>query len=232
LELPQTIRLLVLEDEDELRELLVEQLHDVGMIVDALPNAQGIEDKLKDFKPNLVLLDQSMPGMKGTQVIEKIRSLVEFSHLPIIMLTAHSSEEEKIAALEIGADDFISKPYSVRELVVRAQALFRRSLMAQRSGQQKLQVDNLILDIQRHQVFWGDQEIKLTNTEFRLLTELVRNFGESVSRDKLRQKALGHLDVNDRTIDVHILYLRRKLGALGERIETIRGQGYRFNKAG
>lgn len=231
MELPQIIRILVLEDEADLRDLIVEQLRDAGMEVEGLPSADGFEDKLKSFRPNMLLLDQSMPGLKGTQVIEKVRGLVEYADLPVMMLTAHSSEDEKIAALELGADDFLAKPYSSRELVVRIQALLRRSLMAQKSGQQSFQAGDLVVDVLRQQVFLMGEEVRLTNTEFRLLTELVKNTGESVSRDKLREKALGHLDVNDRTIDVHILYLRRKLGPLGEKIETIRGQGYRFSLA-
>lgn len=229
--LPLVIRILVLEDEAALRELIQEQLRDAGMVVETLPSADGFEQKLKEFAPNMLLLDQSMPGLKGTEVVQKLRSLVEHSELPVMMLTAHSSEEEKIAAIEGGVDDFLSKPYSARELVVRVQALMRRSLLAQRSGQRILRAGDLRIDLQKQQVFLNDAEIKLTNTELRLMTELVRHTGESVSRDKLREKALGHLDVNDRTIDVHILYLRRKLGKFGDQIETIRGKGYRFTLA-
>jgi DNA-binding response OmpR family regulator len=133
-----------------------------------------------------------MPGLKGTEVLEKVRSLVEFSDIPVMMLTD----------------------------------------MAQRFGQQKLQAGDLILDLQRRQVLIQNEEIKLTNTEFRLSSELVKNTGEPVSRGKPRRKALGQLNVNDRTIDVHILFLRRKLGNLGDQIETIRGQGYQFNLVG
>jgi two-component system phosphate regulon response regulator PhoB len=173
-----------------------------------------------------------MPGLTGTEVLEKVRGIVEFSDIPVMMLTAHSSEDEKIAAIESGADDFLSKPYSEKELIVRIKALMRRSLMAQRLGQRRLRAGDLVVDIQRRQAFIKDAKIKLTNTEFRLLTELVKNTGEPVSRDRLRERALGHLDVNDRTIDVHILFLRRKLGKLGDQIETVRGHGYRFNLVG
>lgn len=231
MELPQNLKVLVIEDENDLRELIVEQLNDAGMQTDSLPNAEGFEDKLRSFQPDMLLIDQAMPGMSGTQVIKKIREMVEFSFLPVMMLTAHASEEDKIDAIEMGADDFLSKPYSSKELIIRVQALVRRSLMAQRAGQKRLEIEELSLDLLKQQTFFKGQEVKLTSTEFRLLRELLSSAGNSVSRDMLREKALGHLDVNDRTIDVHILYLRRKLGEVGDRIETVRGQGYRFTLA-
>lgn len=228
MDLPHPLKVMVIEDEDELRELIVEQLQESQMLVDCLPNADGFMEALRRFQPHMLLLDQSMPGLLGTQVIKKIRENVEFSFLPVMMLTACSTEDEKIEALNLGADDFLSKPYSPRELTVRIQALVRRSLMAQRSGQQRMEIEELVVDLQKQQVFLKNTEIRLTNTEFRLLIELLKNCGEAVSRDKLREKAMGNLDVNDRTIDVHILYLRRKLGEMGDRIESVRGLGYRF----
>jgi len=227
-ELPSPLKILMIEDEDDIRELVAQELSASGMEVLGLSNATDLLNTLDQFKPHMLLLDQSMPGMLGTDIIKKIRDTVSFSDLPVMMLTAHHSEDDKIAAIELGADDFLSKPYSPRELVVRVQALVRRSLMAKKAGQQRMEIEELVVDLKNRQVFLKDQEIKLTHTEFKLLTELLKHCGEPISRDRLREKALGNLDVNDRTIDVHVLFLRRKLGDMGDRIETVRGQGYRF----
>ena len=228
MELPNPIRVLVIEDETDLRELIVEQLQEVGLEVRSLPHALDYQQEMKQFLPHMVLMDHAMPGMTGRELIQKLRESLEFQSTPIMMLTAHASDDDKIAALEMGADDFLAKPYSSRELVARIQALVRRSLMAQRAGQERMEIEELVVEVNRQRVFLRGQELKLTQTEFRLLSELLKNCGDAVSRDRLREKALGHLDVNDRTIDVHILYLRRKLGEMGDRIETVRGLGYRF----
>lgn len=228
MELPNNIRVLAIEDESDLRELLQEQLQEAGFEVRTLPDAKDYAAVIKEFTPHVLLVDQSMPGLTGRDVIKKMRENLRFHLTPIIMLTAHAGEDDKIAALELGADDFLGKPYSERELVARIQALVRRSLMTQRSGQERMEIEELVIDLTQQQVFIKQKEIKLTQTEFRLLVELLKNCGEVVSRDRLRERALGHLDVNDRTIDVHILYLRRKLDEMGDRIETVRGLGYRF----
>lgn len=176
----------------------------------------------------MILLDQMMPGKTGKQVIMEVRSHARFCELPIMVVTGLDGEEEKIQALEIGADDYVIKPFSIRELIARVHALARRAKAAHKSQQKSLVVKELSVDFVSHKVTHCGRELPLTLTEFRILCELLKQSGQVLSRDILRERALGNLTVTDRTIDVHMASLRKKLDGIGDSIETVRGVGYRL----
>jgi DNA-binding response OmpR family regulator len=161
-------------------------------------------------------------------VIKEIRSSANFSEIPIMLVTGLDSEAEKIQALELGADDYVTKPFSVKEVIARCHALMRRSKAAHKAEQANLTVKDLNVDFAAHRVMLRGKEVPLTLTEFKILVELLRQAGQVLTRDKLREKALGNLNVTDRTIDVHIASLRKKLEDMGDNIETVRGVGYRL----
>lgn len=222
------LRVLVIEDEAEIREFLVSQFLEAGASAQGLASGEAVVQSLEAFSPTVVLLDQMMPGKSGKQVIAEIRSHARFSELPIMVVTGLDGEEEKIQALEIGADDYVIKPFSVRELIARTHALARRANAAHKSQQKNLVVKDLTVDFASHKVMYKGREIALTLTEFKILCELLKQSGQVLSRDRLRERALGNLNVTDRTIDVHMASLRKKLEDMGDSIETVRGVGYRM----
>lgn len=222
------IKVLVIEDEKEIREFLVGQFIESGSEAIGLDCGDHVKQTLESFHPNVVLLDQMMPGKSGKEVIAEIRSNAEFSETPIMLVTGLDGEEEKIAALESGADDYVTKPFSVREVIARAHALYRRSQGAHKLTQKKIELKDLVVDLSAHKVLHKGQEVPLTLTEFKILCELLRQSGKVLTRDRLREKALGNLNVTDRTIDVHMASLRKKLEDMGDQIETVRGVGYRL----
>jgi DNA-binding response OmpR family regulator len=223
-----TLRVLIIEDENEIRELLISQFVETGAAAFGLSTGEKLMQTLEAFQPNIILLDQVMPGKSGKMIIQEVRSSSRFSTTPIMMVTGLDGETEKIEALEMGADDYVTKPFSVREVIARAQALFRRSQVAFRSKQKNLVIKDLTMDFTSHRVLLRGSEVPLTLTEFKILGELLRQSGQVLTRDKLREKALGNLNVTDRTIDVHMASLRKKLTDMGDSIETVRGVGYRM----
>lgn len=222
------LRVLVIEDEEEIREFLVSQFIEVGNQATGLSSGEAVIQSMESFQPSVILLDQMMPGKSGRDVIREIRSHARFSETPIMMVTGLDSEQEKIEALEMGADDYVTKPFSVKEVIARAQALVRRSKAAHKSQQKNLTVGELNIDFTAHRVMMRGQEVPLTLTEFKILCELLKQQGQVLTRDKLRERALGNLNVTDRTIDVHMASLRKKLAEMGDKIETVRGVGYRM----
>lgn len=222
------MRVLIVEDEAEIREFLVSQFVETGATAHSLSSGDTVLSAMEAFRPNLVLLDHMMPGKSGKEVIHDIRSHAQFSETPIMMVTGVSAEDDKIAALELGADDYVTKPFSVRELVARAQALVRRSQNAHKSQQKNLVVKDLHVDLTAHKVTLRGDSVALTLTEFKILCELLQQSGQVLTRDRLRERALGNLNVTDRTIDVHMASLRKKLHEMGDTIETVRGVGYRM----
>ena len=222
------MRVLVLEDEHEIRDFLVSQLTEQGMQVRGLSSGDQVALHLQEFQPQLILLDQMMPGKSGHEIIREVRSLEDFSVVPIMMVTGLDSEADKVAALELGADDYVTKPFSIKELVARVHALARRA-QANLKAPQTLRFKEIQMDLKSHRVFLGAKEVGLTLTEFRILAELIRENGDVLTRDKLRERALGNLNVTDRTIDVHLASLRKKLEIMGDEIQTVRGVGYRMS---
>lgn len=225
---PNSTRVLVIEDETEIRDFLVSQLEENGMRAMGLPSGDELRQALEVFQPHAVLLDQMMPGKSGREIVREIRAHVQFADLPIMMVTGLDAEVEKVESLGEGADDYVTKPFSIREVIARINALIRRSQAAHRANQKSIVVRDLTVDLVAHRVSLRGKEVPLTLTEFKILVELLRQCGQVLTRDRLREKALGNLNVTDRTIDVHMASLRKKLEEIGDLIETVRGVGYRL----
>lgn len=219
---------LVAEDDRDIQELIVYNLTQEGFKVTALNRGDQVLEAIKIKRPDLLLLDVMLPGMTGIEICKALRGNEQTRNLPIIMVTAKGSETDKIVGLELGADDYITKPFSPKELVARTKAVLRRW---QPSGLSDKTLINrkLKIDVSAHRVTLENKEITLTLTEFNLLKELVTASGKVLSRNLLMEKAIGSdVSVTDRTIDVHMAALRKKLGSYGDYIETVRGVGYRF----
>ncbi len=221
---------LVIDDEKDLIELVRYNLRSEGFEVLAARDGESGVREAFDRRPDLVLIDLMLPGIDGLEVCRRLRSDERTSRIPLIMLTAKSSEADRVVGLELGADDYVTKPFSPRELAARVKAVLRRA-----GGQQELPVivrrGALEIDTARHEVSCAGDKVELTATEFRLLHLLAARPGRVFSRGELIDGALGRdVAVLDRTIDVHVVALRKKLGKCGGWIETIRGFGYRFRE--
>ncbi len=222
------LRVLVVEDETDIREFLLSQLVDNGMKVEGLASGDAMFEVIAQFKPDVILMDQMMPGRSGRELIQDLRANVAYSEIPVMMVTGLDAEGEKVVSFGAGADDYVTKPFSIREVIARIQALVRRSQSTHRSQQRNIVVKDLHVDLVAHRVVMHNKEVPLTLTEFKILVELLKQAGQVLSRDRLRERALGNLNVTDRTIDVHMASLRKKLEAMGDSIETVRGVGYRL----
>ncbi|MBQ1889148.1 response regulator [Selenomonas ruminis] len=223
------MKVLVVDDEQSIRELLAFQLEKHGYEV--LTAGNGREALAKAHEMDLILLDLMLPEIDGLEVCRMLKADKKTARIPIIMLTAKAEEIDKVLGLELGADDYVVKPFSLRELMARVKAVLRRS--AQMGPQDEtLAIDGLRMDFSSYQAWLEGEELVLTLKEFELLKLLVTNPGRAFSRDELLERIWGYEYYGDtRTVDVHIRHLRVKLGAsneLPERIETIRGVGYRF----
>ncbi len=223
----ETLKVMVVEDEPDFRDIVRDLLGKEGFQVAVVENGLSILDDLIRIQPDLLLLDQLLPGKTGIEIVREIRSHHQFAKLPIIMVTGLSGEADKVTAFDIGADDYVTKPFFPKELAARIRAVARRSQEGPEL-QQLLTHDRMKVDFSAHKVFLDDRQVHLTLTEFKILTELLRQSGTVLTRERLRERALGNLNVTDRTIDVHMASLRKKLSPLGKQIETVRGVGYRF----
>lgn len=225
------IKIMFIEDELNVREILKSMLEEEGFDTVALEDGVEVMPNLKTHLPHVLIVDQLMPLKKGVDIIHEVRSHADFSKLPIIMLSALTEDADKVNALEMGADDYVTKPFQSKELCARIRALYRRTLENQPDSRKMdaLQFQDLKLDFIGHRVLIGQTEIPLTLTEFKILTELLKQGDQVLSREGLRARALGNLNVSDRTIDVHMAALRKKLGGMGDHIHTVRGVGYRFS---
>jgi two-component system, OmpR family, alkaline phosphatase synthesis response regulator PhoP len=219
---------LVIDDEKDLVELIRYNLEKEGFkVIGAGDGESGLALAAVD-KPDLIIIDLMLPGMDGLEVCRSLRKGSTTFRIPIIMLTAKASESDRVVGLELGADDYVIKPFSPRELGARVKALLRRSSEF-RQQPAIIRHGALSIDPASHQVSCGEKRIDLTATEFRLLQFLASHPGFVYSRNALIDGALGRdVTVLERTIDVHVMSLRRKLGKCGKAIETIRGFGYKF----
>lgn len=218
---------LVVEDEPAQREVLAYNLESEGFRV--IKAADGNEALLliEEEQPDLILLDWMLPGTSGIEICRQIKSRPAFRMTPVIMLSARSEEVDKVRGLETGADDYISKPYSIIELLARVKAHLRRSRPATMG--ERLIYNDILLDSETHKVFRGEKELKLGPTEFRLLTTFMEKPGRVWSRDQLLDRVWGRdIYVDTRTVDVHVGRLRKVLGSHGgeDLIRTVRGAGY------
>jgi two-component system, OmpR family, phosphate regulon response regulator PhoB len=184
----------------------------------------------KKERPSLVILDLMLPGMDGKDICRALKSNPLTQSIPILMLTAKAEEVDRVIGLELGADDYVTKPFSPRELVLRVKAILRRKEVGQES-EKLVRIGDLLIDIDRHHVAIKERPVQLTSTEFKLLVELVSKRGRVQTREHLLDRVWGYTyEGYARTVDTHIRRLREKLGSLGDHIETIRGVGYRFKE--
>jgi len=220
--------ILAIDDEKDLIELIRYNLEKEGFHVQGASDGETGLAMAAQHRPDLVLVDLMLPGMDGLEVCRRLRSDSRTADIPLIMLTAKSAESDRVVGLELGADDYVTKPFSTRELTARVRALLRRAGGAQEPAEQ-LRRGDLLIDLGRREVTCGGEALALTATEFRMLHFLASHAGRVFSRGELIDHVLGRdVAVLDRTVDVHITALRRKLGKTGELIETVRGFGYRF----
>jgi two-component system alkaline phosphatase synthesis response regulator PhoP len=224
--------ILVVEDEKDIRELLRHHLErEHFRVVAASSGEEGLKLAKREH-PDLVLLDLMLPGLDGLEVCRSLRAEAETRRTPIVMLTARSEDADVVAGLELGADDYVTKPFQPRVLLARLRAVLRRLEAERAEPGESIVCGDLVIDSARHQVRLKDKAVSLTLTEFRILTHLARHPGRVFSRYQILDGIQGQDSfVLDRTIDVHIAALRRKLGGFGDRIETIRGVGYRLKDA-
>jgi len=219
---------LAIDDEQDLIDLVRYNLEKEGFQVrGALDGETGLAMALQE-RPDVVLVDLMLPGLDGLEVCRRLRADSRTASIPLIMLTAKSGESDRIVGLELGADDYMTKPFSPRELTARVRALLRRT-----AGHQEppalLRRGELAIDLDRREVTCGGKPVELTATEFRLLHFLASHPGRVFSRGELIDHVLGRdVEVIDRTVDVHVMAVRKKLGRHGELVETVRGFGYRF----
>ena len=222
-------RILVVDDEPDLLDLVRLCLVEAGFVVETAASGQQALEALRRTPPDLVVLDLMLPDMPGTEVCRFIRGRPEAADVLVLMLTAKSEEVDRIVGFELGADDYVTKPFSPRELVLRVRALLRRR--AGSGGERNLlERDDVRLDLDRHRCWVGGEEVGLTAKEFQLLATLMRRPGRVLTRERLLDEIWGSdVTVTMRTIDTHLKRLREKLGRGGDMIETVRGVGYRFS---
>jgi DNA-binding response OmpR family regulator len=223
-------RILLVDDEPLITDSLTYSLKREGFEVVAVGDGEHALKEIKEFDPDLVVLDIMLPGISGLEVCRRMRA---FSSTPVIMLTARGEEMDRILGLEVGADDYLAKPFSFRELLARIRSILRRVEMDRQTSQfQPLTVGNLTLDPISRRAFRGQQELQLSAREFDLLAILMRNAGRALSRDELLSQVWGEDWIGDpRTLDVHVRWLRLKIEddpAIPVYVQTVRGHGYRF----
>ena len=225
----QTI--MVIEDEQDLAELIGFHLEKEGFrVLLAGDGASGLSEA-RSAKPDLILLDLMLPGMMGTEVCRLLKGSEQTAAIPVIMLTAKGEEIDRVVGFEMGADDYVVKPFSTRELMLRVRAVLRRNSEQAPKGA-AIAVGELCIDTERHQVSVAGEEVLLTSTEYKLLMNLAERIGRVQSRELLLQNVWGYNYFGDtRTVDTHLTRLRTKLGIAGEMIKTVRGFGYKLEES-
>lgn len=218
------------EDDSGIRELVLCALQSGGYTAEGFSGGTAFFKQLAQKKPDLILLDVMLPEMDGITILKRLKGDAATAHIPVIMLSAKSSEIDKVNGLENGADDYITKPFGIMELLSRVKAVLRRSHSEQLPPAKQLSVEALLIDLDKRSVFYDANEIVLTYKEFELLAYLIRNRGTAVSRDRLLEEVWGfQYEGETRTVDAHIKTLRQKLEAAGcqNLIHTVRGYGYK-----
>ncbi|MBN1884387.1 MAG: response regulator transcription factor [Candidatus Krumholzibacteriota bacterium] len=224
-------RILVVDDEEDILELVEYNLTRSGYSVTGVASGEEALDVARSKLPHLVVLDLMLPGVDGLEVCNLLKNDIKTAHIPIVMLTAKGEEADVVAGLELGADDYITKPFSPRVLVARVKAVLRRKAKTGLDREAVITRKDLVIHPGRHEVTVKGKPVKLTSTEFDLLHYLARRPGWVFTRQQLIDAARGEdYPVTDRSVDVHIVGLRRKLGPLGKLVETVRGVGYRFKE--
>jgi two-component system phosphate regulon response regulator PhoB len=224
----QLPRVLIVEDEPAIAELVAVNLRHNGYQPVWAEDGEAAQREMLAGVPDAILLDWMLPGQSGLALAKKWRSDPRTKQVPILMLTARGDEPDKIAGLDAGADDYVTKPFSTQELLARLRAVLRRR--APEEASERVTVGDLALDASTHRVTWRDRPVKVGPTEFKLLHHLMRHPERVHSRSQLLDKVWGdHVYIEERTVDVHVKRLREALGAGGAMIETVRGAGYRLS---
>ncbi|MDE2720105.1 response regulator [Candidatus Palauibacter polyketidifaciens] len=222
-------RILVVDDEPDILSVLVYHLSREGYRVTTAVNGQGALTMADAERPDLIILDLMLPGMDGYEVLQRLRRADRTSAIPVILLTARRAEDERVRGFEVGADDYITKPFSARELTLRVEALLRRAKAEPVSASRRIAVGPVELDREAHRAFSDGAEVDLTPLEYRLLEVLLERRGRVQSRRQLLQAVWDtNAAIETRTVDMHVARLRTKLGGAAPLIETVRGIGYRF----
>jgi len=222
-------RVLVIEDEPDLQKVLEYNLRLAGHEVVAALRAEDGLKLARERKPDLVILDLMLPDLPGTEVCKSMKRDPKTKSIPVLMLTAKGSEIDRVVGFELGADDYVVKPFSVRELVLRIEAIMRRGQSEERSTRSSIEFGILRVDLEAHRVWVADREVDLTALEFNLLVTLYDRRNRVQNRTTLLDDVWGiEASITTRTVDTHVKRLREKLGQAGNYIETVRGVGYRF----
>jgi len=217
-------KILIVEDEDSLRELILFNLSKAGFDVLEADNANDALIFIEEFTPDLIILDVMMPGLKGTQFLQIIKRSPKFSSIPVIIISARSSESDILEGLEIGADDYITKPFSMKVLIAKIKILLRR---VQKKDENVIEYKGIYVDLETHKVFINNREISLTYKEFELLIFFLKHPKKVFSRSQLLSNIWGYdADLYTRTVDSHISSLRKKLEEKGDLIKSLPKVGY------
>jgi DNA-binding response OmpR family regulator len=225
---------LIVEDEPEVGRLLVEELSDAGFQTLLAANGNQALELVAEKRPDLIILDWMLPGLDGLQVLRRLRAMLT-SDVPVLMLSGRGDEMDRVLGLEVGADDYLAKPFSINELMARVRAMLRRGERIHAAASPVgtpsplLRYGEIVLDITHHTAHIQDKDLELTRNEFALLSFLMRNPGRTFSRSDLQESIWHQYYVNgDRTVDNVVLRLRRKLGVYRDHLETVWGIGYRL----
>ncbi len=218
----------IVDDEEDIIELVCINLEKDGLKCKGFVSGDLFFNHLRQKKPDLIILDIMLPDIDGIEICRRLKNDIKYSDIPVIMLSAKGEEIDRVLGLEMGADDYVTKPFSPRELVARVKAVMRRNRASKPT--KIINIDNLIeIDLQRYEVYVKNKRIELTNAEFNILVKLTQNRGWVFTREQLLEHLWGDEKVVvDRTIDVHIRHLREKLGSAGKLIKNVRGVGYKL----
>ena len=220
---------LLIEDESDILDMIRLRLKKEGFDVFVADTGEAGLACAVERRPDLVLLDLMLPIMNGFEVLKKIKADRTIARTPIIIVSARGEESDIIVGLELGADDYVTKPFNMTVLIARINALLRRSISTNETTDNLLVIGPIQIDPQAHQINLDGQPLSLTRTEFRILFELARSKGRVLTRNQLVERAMDDTYVSDRTVDVHLASLRNKLGQARRFIETVRGIGYRIS---
>ena len=223
-------KVIVIEDEPDIQEIILHNLLRDGYQVEATSNGEKGLELVRRIEPDLVLLDLMLPGLDGVEVCRRMKADPRTQAVSIIMVTARGEESDIVLGLGLGADDYVTKPFSPRELMERVKAVLRRGPLQDHQSRERIVVGDVVIDAGRHELRVADRRVELTASEFRLLHYLASQPGRVFTRDQLLNRVVGDgTFIDDRNIDVHVGAVRRKLGAHRYLIETVRGVGYRFH---
>lgn len=219
------------EDDANIRELVVYTLQTMGFEAKEVEDGKSLKKALAEELPELILLDIMLPGEDGLTILKKLKSDSQTKNIPVIMVTAKGAEYDRVIGLDLGADDYVSKPFGMMELISRIKAVLRRVERQQAVRPEKLTCGEIEMDVQKHEIRIDGESVQVTLKEFELLRRLMEHPDIVLTRSQLLEEIWGYdFDGETRTVDVHIRTLRQKLGEAGDKIETVRGVGYRISR--